>query len=590
MIKTTLQETEQPEVKSATTCLLLEIGERTTTALLIKNVVGHSRLVSRAHVPSTHKAPENNALNGVFAAIHKLEKLSNQILFSTDKDLILHTRQPGKGVDKFLISVSVGGLLKTIVVAPSIDDPAVESAVHLLQRFPSKLERVVTGKGNLDPAEHAAWMVEEKPDMVFIVGSDSNNRTTKNQIVKAAETIGIGIRQFSDANRPHVLYAASGHWVDEVEAALSLGAPLKTTPNLRPDARHEHVKPARVVIEELVSKNLLAGIPGLPELMRWFGEIPLSRNEGLAIFGRYQAALANGPVLILDMDLNGLTMVFAKPKFTDLIVRPDLGVGKSLSNVESVVDIEALAEWLPYSADTPHGKEPLQIHLVNRSLFLNTVPQNQSEFELDMVMLQGLIRQGLLDALAAWGLEADQPFSLNRLFVRGELLDMTSNHENLVKVLFNALQLQGECELYTDTHNAMALLGQLLEVEPTIAVDVIESDALQYLGWLVGLPGRGRRDKEAINIEIIPVNNTQPDAKSSSHSIMWGDTSYVSLTNSAEAHHAILRTKRRLGFTSTNKLENIEGLTARIWVDARGRPSILPDDTNAQWTQSSNKA
>ncbi|MEM9774480.1 MAG: glutamate mutase L [Chloroflexota bacterium] len=589
MIKETSQETEQPEIKPVTTCLLLEISERTTTALLIKNVIGYSRLVSRAHVPSTHKQPENNALTGVFAAIRKLEKLSNQTLFNSEGDLILHTRQPGRGVDKFLISVSVGGLLKTMVVAPSINDPAVESAVHLLQRFPSKLERVLTGNGNVDPIENAAWMVENKPDFVFVVGSDANNRTIRSQIVQAAETIGIGIRQFSDANRPDVLYAASGHWVDAVETALNLGKPLKTAPNLRPDARHEHVKPARKLIEDLMSKNLLAGIPGLPELMRWFGEMPFSRNEGLAIFGRYQAALANGPVLIMDLDSNGLTMVFAKPKFTDLIVRPDLGIGTNLSDVESIIDIEQLAQWLPYDMGSAEARDSLRTHLINRSLFPSVIPQTANEFELDLVMLQGLIRQGVIDALSAWGLEEDQPLTLSRLFVRGDLLKMTGNHENLVRVLFNALQLQGECELYTDTHNAMALLGQLLEVEPTIAVDVIESDALQCLGWLVGVSGRGRRDREAVGIEIIPVNNQQ-NSKQSAHKILWGKTNYVSLSNSSGVHHALLRTKRRLGFASTTKIENIEGLTARVWVDARGRPIILPDDRSAQWEQSSSKA
>ena len=587
MIKETSEETEQLEIKPVTTCLLLEISERTTTALLIKNVIGYSRLVSRAHVPSTHIPPDNNAINGVFAAIRKLEKLSNQTLFNSDGDLILHTRQSGRGVDKFLISISVGGLLKTVIVAPSVDDPAVESAVHLLQRFPSKLERVLTGNGNVDPIENAEWMVENKPDFVFMVGSDSNSRSIKNQIVTAAKTIGLGIRQFSDATQPDVLYAASGHWVDDIEQALNLGKRLKTAPNLRPDARHEHVKPARKLIEDLVSKNLLAGIPGLPELIRWFGEMPFSRNEGLAIFGRYQAALTNGPVLILDLDSNGLTMVFAKPKFADLIIRPDLGIGQNLSRVESLLNIEALAEWLP---DNENGlgrsKDALRAHLINRSLFPETVPQNLAEFKLDLVMLQGLIRQGILDASAAWGLEADQPLTLKRLFIRGDILNMTGKHENLVEVLFNALQLHGECELFIDAHNAMALLGQLLEVEPTIAVDVIESDALQYLGWLVGVSGRGRRGKEAVSVTLNPVNAPNSPAV---YQVMWGATEFVKWGNSSGAQDAVIRTKRRLGFATTNKLENVEGLAARVWVDARGRPIALPDDKNTQWEQCSIK-
>ncbi|MEM8858576.1 MAG: glutamate mutase L [Chloroflexota bacterium] len=588
MIKETTQETEQPEIKPVSTCLLLEISERTTTALLIKNVIGYSRLVSRAHVPSTHKAPENNAINGVFAAIRKLEKLSNQTLFNSEGDLILHTRQPGRGVDKFLISISVGGLLKTIVVAPTLDDPALESAVHLLQRFPSKLEKVVTGNSNLDPIENTAWMVENKPDFIFVVGSDSNNRTVRNQITRAAKTVGLGVRQFSETSQPDVLYAASGHWVDEVEAALNLGQPLKTSPNLRPDARHEHVKPARRLIEDLVSKKLLAGIPGLPELIRWFGEMPFSRNEGLAIFGRYQAALANGPVLILDLDSNGLTMVFAKPKFTDLIVRPDLGIGANLSQVESLVDIDQLAEWLPYQG-IDESKNILRTHLINRSLYPETVPQNHAEFKLDLVMLQGLIRQGVLDASAAWGLEKDQPLSLKRLFVRGDLLDLAGNHEHLVEVLFNALQLHGECELFTDSHNAMALLGQLLEIEPTVAVDVIESDALQNLGWLVGVSGRGRRGKEAMMLTLNSANAGRSSDEAVTYQIMWGDTKFAQWSNNKGAQDAFIRSKRRLGFATTTKLENIEGLAARVWVDARGRPVTLPDDNNTRWEQCSNK-
>ena len=61
--------------------------------------------------------------------------------------------------------------------------------------------------------------------------------------MRAATHVGIGVRQFSKASRPEVIYAASGHWDEDVKQALDLGAELKTAPNLRPDARHERVKP-----------------------------------------------------------------------------------------------------------------------------------------------------------------------------------------------------------------------------------------------------------------------------------------------------------------------------------------------------------
>ena len=291
---------------SATTFLLLDIGERLTSALLIKQVAGVCRLVSRAHVSSTHLPPTNNAVKGVFAAIHKLEQISNQTILTNDNELILHTRQPGRGIDRFFTSLSMGGLLQTVLVAPAVEDPAVESAVHLLQRFPSKIERVFTGANSQDLVEGIQWMAETKPDLVFIVGSDAYCRGSGTaKMLQAIAPVGAGIRQFSDTNRPEVIYAASGDCTEIVQQTMNIDVQFKSTDNLRPDALREHVKPARTLIEDLMRRSYIARIPGLPEVVRWSNETPFVRNEGLAIFGRYQAALANGPVLILDLDVNG---------------------------------------------------------------------------------------------------------------------------------------------------------------------------------------------------------------------------------------------------------------------------------------------
>lgn len=574
--------------QTATTFLLLDIGERYTTALLIKQVAGTCRLVSRAHVNSTHRAPTNNASKGVFDAIDKLEKMSSQTVLTDDKELILHTRQPGRGVDKFLTSISMGGLLRTVIVAPTIEDPAVESAVHLLQRFPSKLEKLYTGANVKGLAEEINWMAETRPDFVFLVGSDSRASSVQNQMLKAVRPVGAGIRQFSDTNRPEVIYAASGHWAEKVQKVLNIDSHLKIAPNLRPDARHEHVKPARTLIEDLIRRTYIAKIPGLPEVMRWSGEMPFSRNEGLAVFARYQAALVNGPVLILDLDMNGLTLVYAKPKFTDLIVRPDLGLGENLTNLENKLDITELSKWLSGYDDPAHAAETLRVHLVNRALFQDTVPQTLRDLDLDLIMLQGLITQAVDDASSAWGLEPDQPLALNRIFVRGDMLSITGNHERLILSLFNALQLQGECECFTDTHNAMALLGELLEHHPDAAVDVIESDAFQYLGWLVGVAGRGRKGNQALNIELSEINNRAEKVEAP---IEWGSLTAVEITN-GNVYDVTLRHKRRgfsLGSANVTKLEAVEGLTAKIWIDGRGRPIVLPDEKIDEWQPVSTK-
>ena len=573
----------QEEKQSATTFLLLDIGERLTSALLIKQVAGICRLVSRAHVNSTHVPPTNNAAKGVFEAIQKLESISSQTILNHDSELILHTRQPGRGIDQFLTSISMGGLLRTVLVAPAVEDPAVESAVHLLQRFPSKIERLFTGANSNDPVEGIQWMAEARPDLVFIVGSDAYCRgsgTTK--MLKAAAPVGAGVRQFSDTNRPEVIYAASGDCTEAVQQAFDIGTQFKSTGNLRPDALREHVKPARTLIEDLMRRSYIAKIPGLPEVIRWSNETPFVRNEGLAIFGRYQAALANGPILVLDLDVNGLTMVYAKPKFTDLVVRPDLSVGSSLAQLENKLDIETLSSWLSGFDNPAEALETLRIHLVNRSIFQNTVPQTQRELDLDLVLLQGLIGQAVNEASSAWGLEEGQPLALNRLFIRGDLLTMTGDHERLILTLFNALQIQGECECFIDPHNGMALLGQLLEHHPNAAVDVIESDAFQNLGWMVGVSGRGRKGNEALTVKVDEAENGSNVLE---EPIEWGSLTSISIP-AGRIFDATIRYKRRgfsLGSGNTKNLSDVEGLMARIWIDGRGRPLALPDDKTGDW-------
>ena len=564
--------------KAPSTFLLVDIGERHTTALLIQRVAGFCRLVSRAAVPSTHKPPHSNAGDGVLEAIQTLEEIGNQKILTSNNDLVLHTEQRGRGIDKFLISISMERIIRTVVVAPSVDDPAVESAVHLLQRFPSKLEKLFTGGNTHDLIEDVTWLANNRPDLVLIVGSDPRGRGYGKQIVRAATHVGIGVRQFSKASRPEVIYAASGHWDEDVKQALDLGAELKTAPNLRPDARHERVKPVRKLIEDVIRRDHLSQIPGLVEVMRWSGEVPYARNEGLAIFARFQAALVDGPILILDHDVNGLTMVYAKPNFTDLIIRSDLGLGKTLGQAAGELDLAELSQWVGTTSAAENSENLLHTHMINRSLFPNAIAQSKQELSLDLVMLQGLIRKGVQEASNAWGLDPEVPLSIKRLFVRGKILELTGDGESLILTLFNALQLQGECETFIDPHNAMALLGQLLEQEPTAAVDVIEADAFLSLGWLVGIPGRGRKGKNAVSVELKESNSAEPIVQ---EDIARGDLVSIGLPNGGN-YEATLRYKR-IGVSNMKTLEEIEGFKARIWVDGRGRPAVLPDNQISMW-------
>lgn len=562
-------------ITDTTTVLMVDIGERLTTALLIKKVAGFYRLIGRAMAKTTHSAPHNSVADGVLESIQMLEGFGNQKILNNDKDLVMHTRQPGRGIDQFLISISMERIMNTVVIAPTIEDPAVESAVHLLQRFPSKLKKLFTGANTHDLPKTVTWMAENRPDLVLIVGSDPRGWGMGEKIIQATKALGAGIRQFSESNQPEVIYAASGHWDEEIKEMLNLGTRLKTAPNLRPDARHERVKPVRKLIENYVRENHLAQIPGLAEIIRWSGENPYSRNEGLAIFARFQAALVNGPILILDLDVNGLTMAYAKPRFTDLIIRPDLGLGENLSEAAQTLDLNELSNWVSGSAESA---EMLHAHFINRSIFPNSVPQTKHELDLDLAMIQGVIRQGIRDACSAWGLEEDLPLSVDRLFVRGKILEMVGDSDELVLTLFNALQLQGECETFIDPHNAIALLGQLLEQDPDIAVDVIEADAFVSLGWLVGIPGRGRAGRNVISAELYQAGSSQAILKKD---IVRGQLTSIALPN--EGSIDVTLRYRKIGFANTSKLKGVEGVKARIWIDSRGRPSVLPDDDIDEW-------
>ncbi len=582
MIKEANSEDHVEPTQELTTFLLVDIGESQTTALLIKNVAGYCRLVSRAMVKSTHKAPHNNAADGVLEAIQKLEWFGNQKILNKDNDLVMHTRQPGRGIDKFLISISMEQVMNTVVVAPTVDDPAVESAVHLLQRFSSTLDKLFTGANTRNLSENIVWMADNRPDLVLVVGSDSRSNGMRERIVQASKAVGAGIRQFSKAQRPEVIYAASGHWTEDVMTALNLGDKVQNAPNLRPDARHERVKPVRKMIEEVVRRNHLARIPGLPEIMRWSGETPYSRNEGLAIFARFQAALVNGPILILDLDVNGLTMVYAKPKFTDLIVRTDLGLGENLGQIVKSLDLNVLSQWIKdrngETESTENAARALHTHFINRSIFPNAISQEKSELDLDLAMLQGLLSKGVKEASSAWGLDEDAPLAIDRLFLRGKILNMIGDEGSLVLMLLNALKLQGECELFIDPHHAMALLGQLLEQEPEAAVDVIETDAFLNLGWIVGVSGRGRKGKDAVSISLYGDGSSDALVK---RDVGRGELVSVGIPNNRLAHATLHY--RRIGLSNTKKLEDIEGLKARVWIDGRGRPAVLPDDCIDEW-------
>jgi hypothetical protein len=123
----------------------------------------------------------------------------------------------------------------------------------------------------------------------------------------------------------------------------------------------------------------------------------------------------------------------------------------------------------------------------------------------------------------------------------------------------------------------MPHLGVLSTVHPTAALEIFEKDCLVRIGTCIAVKGTITDGAEALKVTM-----TMPDGSVTSKSVKFGEMDRITLEEGKATTLEIEPAKELdVGSGPGNKLTaDVEGGVVGVILDARGRPFLLPEDSN----------
>jgi uncharacterized protein (TIGR01319 family) len=582
------QNTDKIKSIIATDC-----GSTTTKAILIEEVDGVFRLISRGEAPTTVEAPFEDVTIGVRNAIREIEELVGKsfLLDSEDRGVLTPRKDEKTGVDIYLSTSSAGGGLQ-MMVAGVVKNMTAESAERAALGAGAIVMDVIAINDGRLPYQKIQRIRQLRPDMILVSGGIDGGTITHvaevAELISAAEPrprLGIGFKL-------PIIYAGNKDARNYMKEILGEKTDLRIVDNLRPVLERENLGPARHEIHNLFMEHVMAQAPGYNKLMKW-ADAPIMPTPG-AVGLIIENTAKQENMSVVGVDIGGATTdVFSvfQEKF-NRTVSANLGMSYSICNVLTEAGVDNIMRWVPFDIDTAD----LRNRIRNKMIRPTTIPQTIE----DLIIEQALAREALRLAFEhhkslAVGLRGVQQvrdisqtfdqqgtgdtlvnvMDLGMIIGSGGVLSHAPRRIQSVLMMLDAFQPEGITHLTVDSIFMAPQLGVLSTIHPKAANDVFQRDCLIRLGTAIAPVGTAKEGDACVTVKAdLPSGTVEK-------SVVYGSIDFIPFPEGKCQVHINPARGFDVGKGRGSDLTTtIAGGIGGIIIDARGRQSMfLPTDT-----------
>ncbi|MGD0003084.1 MAG: glutamate mutase L [Anaerolineaceae bacterium] len=556
-------------IVDAESVLAIDVGNIHTRAMLVDVVEGEYRFIASGEAPSTANAPFKDIGEGVHRAIQNLQEIVGRNLFDAGNHLIIPSQANGTGVDRMLVSYSVGAELR-IAVAGLLADVSLESARHLAN---TTYCRIVEMTGLNDRRRSEALLdaiLQAQPDLMILAGGTENGASRS--VFKMAEIIIMLCRLLPQEKRPEVLYAGNQALGKRIVDALEKWTPTHLAPNVRPSIDVEDLSAAQDVLANVVTKIRQQQIGGLDGLAQQVSSSPIPTANA---FGRMITFLskiydpAKG-VLGLDVGANATIIAASVAGKLSLNVLP-FGQGSGVTQFMQPDQQAEIAKWLPIQI----APEVLYDYLAQKVTFPGSVPMNAETLAIEQAIARQVIRRAFQQTLARY---PNLGTSFEPIMASGAVLNLAPTPSQSLLMLLDGIQPTGVTTLVLDQNGILPGLGAIARINQILPVQVLESGAFLNLGTVISPVSDARYGTPILRVrlEYEGGNDTRMDIRQGSINVLPLQNGQV-----ARIHFQALRNVEITpGHPHDLESFKIVGGACGAIIDARGRPVALPADAS----------
>ncbi len=565
-------------VRRSGSILAVDFGNVHTRAVLIDLVDGVYRLVARGQEHTTADAPVGDVKVGLTRAVNQLSRITGRKLRGS-AELIAIPEQPDRsGVDYFVTTASTGRPLRTVLVGLVLE-VSVSSGMRAAAGTYVDIVGTLSLEDTRSEEEQLNALLASRPDLIFITGGTEEG--AREPIMELARVVQTAVKLVQRGHKPIVLFAGNSALVPDIRNLFDGLTTVLIAQNVRPSLDEEELETAQLQLAlafDEYRSSTGRGFEAIGEVSR-LGVLPTAQSYNLVV--EYLGQAMTGGVLAVDVGSAASTLSASLNGQAHTSIRTDIGLGHSAQQLLDKLGYDALRRWLPFNVTD------LEItgYVLNKTLRPATVPETLRELYLEHALLRAGIEALVRASRPAWTREIDTVVHapmppLELIIGAGAALTQTGHPAYNAMLILDALQPVGMTELRIDPFALIPALGALAHTHPEAVVQVLDSYSLERLGMAISVSGTPRVGKTAMKIKI-----TTDDGQVVRQEVPGGHLWVYTLPVGKSARVEV-KTGRGLHINGKGRIKlTVDGGTAGLIFDARGRPLPLADDARGRAAQ-----
>ncbi len=559
--------------------LSIEVGNVNTRAFFFDSVEGHYRFLAAGEAPSTLGPPAFDLNLGVFEAIEQLQELTGRNFLTNRGMLISGESEDEVGANAVSVSFSGGAPLKVITVG-LLDEVSLESVNKLVRTSYCQIMESFSLNDRRRPEVIIDAICQTLPDLVVITGG--TNRGASRSVVRLANYLALALNLIPEKQRPQILFVGNENLRDEIDNLVGGLAPFQYELNIRPNLDQESLGPAMLKLNSIYFDIQAKKINGLKELRSLSEEKILPAAFALGRVVRFLSTVIDAPKGMLGVDLGASSTTIASAFNGEMQIRvfPDLGIGTSLPGMIAETHLQQIMRWLPYDL----SEDTVLDYLYNKPLYARLLPTSLEDLAIEQAAARQIVRLAIGKSLPMFPSEAIYPLPgtvpwFDRILVTGSTIARAPRLEQSLLMILDAIQPVGIATVILDQNNLVNAMGSSAEIDPLLAIHVLESSSFINLGTVISPVGNLRSNGNS----ILRMQMVREGQKEGVVEIKEGGLTTIPLPMGRVADvyvQPLQNINIGLGAGRGGWVRRVVGGIFGLVVDARGRPIPMPTSLN----------
>ena len=561
----------------ADSMLVVDVGSVTTRAILFDVVDNRYRFIAAGRAPTTAGAPFRNVSEGVRQAVDHLQMITGRKLIGADEQLIMPSGSGGQGVDRFAATLSAGEPLKVIVIG-LLEDITLESACRLARTTYARIMKTFSLNDRSTTDARLNALLRERPHLVVAAGGTDGGAS--NSVMKMLEAVGLAGYLLPPDQRPEVLFAGNSSLKEDIETSLGGLVPLHFAANLRPTLDQEQTDAPQAEVARVYTQIRTRQMGGVEELNKWSGNglMPTATAFGRIVRFLSKAHATRKGVLGIDLGASAATIAAAYDGELSLSVFPQYGLGAGLVDFLEEVNLTEILRWLPIEL----SEGDLRDYILNKSIYPSSLPSTAEELAIEQTLARRLMNQAAKAARASFPGAVRGPAvgllpGFEPIIATGSVLSKAPNLAHSALMLLDGLQPTGITTMVLDQNHIVSALGAAAQINPTLVVQVVDSNSLLHLGTVITPVSHARPGSPVLRLKM-----TYDDGgREAGLEVKQGNLEVLPLPAGQMAKLQLSPLHRAdvgMGAPGRGGGLRVMGGALGVIIDARGRPLTMPED------------